>query len=192
MAIFAILGGTATPAVSAAAYTIGSRVETSSFLLVFALNVAAATLVGQCLGASDPERAERACWRMTHLATGAMVVVGLGMFVGAEHLASLFTSDPQVIKQTGAYLRALALSEPFMAAATVLSGALQGAGSTRSPLVIATGTQFALGLPLAYLLAHPGGMAASGVWWALALSNVAQGVLVLWWFQRGRWRHKTV
>ncbi|MNX71354.1 MATE family multidrug exporter [compost metagenome] len=114
------------------------------------------------------------------------------MFIGAEALASLFTSDPRVITQTGDYLRIQAISEPFLAIATVLSGALQGAGSTRSPLFIALGTQFAIGLPLAYLLAQPLGLGAAGVWWALALSNVSQGVLVYWWFQRGKWRHKTV
>ncbi|MBO9541512.1 MATE family efflux transporter [bacterium] len=192
MAVFAILGGTAFPATSAAAYTVGSRIETSSFLLVFALNVAAATFVGQCLGAGDPRRAERACWQMTHLATGSMAVVGLAMFIGAEGLASLFTSDPRVIAQTGDYLRIQAISEPFLAIATVLSGALQGAGSTRSPLFIALGTQFAIGLPVAYLLAQPLGLGSAGVWWALALANISQGVLVYWWFRRGNWRHKTV
>lgn len=192
LAVFSMLGGTALPASATAAYTVGSRIETCAFLLVFAFNVAAATLVGQSLGANDPERAERACWRMTHLAVGAMVVVGFGLFWGAELLASCFTMDPLVIDQTGEYLRAMALSEPFLAIATVLSGALQGAGSTRSPLIIAVGTQFAVGLPLGYFLAFSNGMGAAGVWWALSVANIAQGLLVMVWFRQGAWRRKTI
>lgn len=191
-AFYAILGLAIMPNEGVAAYAIGFRLESVGYLLLFALSLAASTVVGQNLGARQPEEAAKACWRLVRLAVALMAVIGAGSYVAAEPLADLFTRDPLVWTYTVDYLRITAIGAPFLALTVVLNGALQGAGSTRGPLVCALLAQGVVGLPLAYGLCHTLGWGPAGVWWGVTGAIVVQGLLVAGWFREGRWKDRRV
>lgn len=192
MAFFGVLGLTAHPTAAVAACAIGFRIESVAFLPVFAFNIAAATMVGQNLGASQPERAQRSAWQIVGVAVALMTAFGVFFFTQAEFLASRFAPDPVVASFVADYLRIMALSEPFLAVTMVLNGALQGAGETKPPMMMTFAAQIGLRLPAAFFLAVPLGHGPMGAWWAMAGSMVVQSALVVWWFRRGTWRTREV
>jgi putative MATE family efflux protein len=192
IAFYAILALLPHPTQVVAAFSIGFRIESVAFLPVFALNIAAATLVGQSLGAGRPDEAERAAWRIVVLATGILSAFGLLFFFGADWLAAQFTPDPLVQGHTASYLRIMALSEPFLAVAMVLNGAMQGAGDARAPMLGVLFFQIALRVPLAYALAVFWGFGSVGAWWAMTISLVAQAAGMAWYFQLGHWRARKI
>lgn len=192
MAFYAILALLPQPTQVVAAFSIGFRIESIAFLPVFALNIAAATLVGQSLGAGRPEEAERAAWRIVLLATVILSAFGLLFFLGADWLAARFTPDPVVRGHTADYLRIMALSEPFLAVAMVLNGALQGAGDARAPMWGVLLFQIALRVPLAFGLAVMWGFGPVGAWWAMTISMAAQAIGMTWYFRLGHWRRRAI
>jgi putative MATE family efflux protein len=192
MAFFGILGLLPGPTAVVAAFSIGMRVEAIAFLPCFALNIAAATLVGQNLGAGRPDEAERATWRVAAVGIAIMTGFALVFWLGADALAARFTADPLVRGHVSDYLRIAALSEPFLALAMVLNGALQGAGDARAPMWSVFFFQLLLRVPLGFVLALLLGWGTAGAWWAMTVSMVAQGVGITWYFRLGRWRHQTV
>lgn len=192
MAFFGILGLLAHPTEAVAAFTIGFRIESLAFLPVFALNIAAATVVGQYLGAGEPEEAARAGWRIAAAGAVLMTVFGAIFLCLAEPLARVFTQDPLVVGYAADYLRIIALSEPFLALVMVLNGAFQGAGETRVPMIMTFAAQILLRLPVAYWLAVPLGMGPVGAWWAITGSMIVQGLVVAVWFSRGSWKTRRI
>jgi putative MATE family efflux protein len=192
MAIYAILALAALPSDAMAAYAIGFRLESVVYLPLMALNIAAATLVGQHLGAGRPDRAAAAGRAIAGLAVALSAVAGLGLWFGADPLASAFTADPLVWAWTVDLLRALAAGLPALAAGVVLSGALQGAGETGPPMWFTLGSQLGVGLPLAYWLSWTCGWGPTGVWWAITAGAVVQPSLVGGWFFRGSWRTRAI
>jgi MATE family multidrug resistance protein len=192
MAFYAILAMLPQATQLVAAVSIGFRIESVAFLPVFALNIAAATLVGQSLGAGRPEEAQRAAWRIVWLGTAILSAFGLIFLVGADWLAARFTHDPVVRGHAVDYLRIMAISEPFLAVAMVLNGALQGAGDAKAPMWGVIIFQIGVRVPLAFLLAVVCGMGSLGAWWAMTISLVAQAAGMVWYFRRGYWRERTV
>jgi len=180
------LGGKSVTAL--AAITNGLRIEAVIYLPAFALNMAAAVLAGQNLGAGLPKRAEQTGWKIAFAGAGLMSAMAAVIFIWAEGFASILTTDPGVMAETVSYLRFNMLSEPFMALSVVLGGSLQGAGDTRGTMwVIAIG-MWLVRLPLAYLLALVLGYGATGVWAAMLVSMTVQGLLMSIRFKRGRWK----
>jgi multidrug resistance protein, MATE family len=173
---------------SLAAITNGFRIEAVIFLPAFALNMSASVLIGQNLGAGHPERAEELGWKIAKSAAVLMSFMALVIFILAEHIASIFTSDPAVLAETARYLRFNMLSEPFMALSVVLGGGLQGAGDTRGTMWVVATAMWLIRLPLAYVLALSLGFGATGVWIAMITSMVIQGVMMALRFHSGKWK----
>lgn len=192
MAFFGILGRMARPTEAVAAFSIGFRIESIAFLPVFALNIATATLVGQNLGAGRPDSAEAAVWRIVAVGVAVMGVFGIFFWFMADALAGIFTQDPVVRAFAADYLRVAAISEPFLALAMVINGGLQGAGDARAPMVAVFCFQILLRLPLAWALAFTFGWGASGAWWAMTASMIAQSLGITWYFRQGRWRTREI
>lgn len=171
-----------------ASITNGLRIEAIIFLPAFALNMAASVLIGQNLGAKDPDRAERLGWNIA--LTGVMLIslIALVIFIWAREFSSFLTKDPAVLEETVRYLRINMLSEPFMAFSVILAGGLQGAGDTRGTMWIIIIAMWVIRLPLAYffsIILHYG---ATGAWIAMVISMNMQGMLMIWRFHKGHWK----
>ena len=171
-----------------AAITNGFRIEGVIFLPAFALNMAASVLIGQNLGAGNPRRAEKVGWKIGMTGVVLMSSIALVIFILAEQIAAAFTDNPAVLAETVRYLRFNMLSEPFMALSVVLGGGLQGAGDTRGTMWVVGTAMWLVRLPLAYIFALVLGYGATGVWMAMVISMVIQGVLMAKRFHGGKWK----
>ena len=174
--------------IALASITNGLRIEAVIYLPAFALNMAAAVLIGQNLGANNPDRAEKIGWKIALTGVVLMSLMAIVIFVWARDVASAISQDPAVIEETTRYLRINMLSEPFMALSVVLAGGLQGAGDTKGTMWVIVIAMWMIRLPLAYLLAVVLDYGALGAWIAMVASMSVQGVLMTWRFHKGRWK----
>jgi Na+-driven multidrug efflux pump len=174
-----------------AALRIGHTVEGISFFLALGFSVAAATCVGQNLGAGSPTRSARAAWVSSAIATAVLLVFSLLFYRGAHTISSVFSSDPATIAASADYLQILAYSQVFMGLEIVLSGAFAGAGDTVPPMIVFVPLNVAR-IPLAYLLAHTFGLGVLGVWWAISGTSILKGSIIALWFCHGGWKEKRV
>lgn len=170
------------------ALTIGFYTESLSFMPGLAFSVAAATLVGQNLGARKPERAEESGWAATKIAASIMTAVGALLFIFAGFIVAKFSSDVHVVHIGTHYLRINAIPQPFLAMGMVLSGALRGAGDSQTPLKVSVLTTWGMRVPLAYVLAIALHYQTDGIWVAMALSMVAFAILIGIKFHQGKWK----
>jgi Na+-driven multidrug efflux pump len=159
---------------------------------MYAFNLAIATIVGQNLGARRPERAERAGWYM--VAAGAVItsLFGLTMFSFANPLAQALSNDPTVVSQTVHYLRITAVSQPFIAAWLIVSGALQGAGYTRAPMIWTVLCFDFVRPAIAWMLTMGSHGMLAGTWVAMASSAIMLGIFMLFIFRGGSWKMQEV
>ncbi len=174
------------------ALTIGQTSEGIATMPGFGFAAAAETLSGQHLGADKADQAERSGWASLQQGAGLMVAMGVVFFVFAKPFAHIFTHDPHVVPLTVAYLRITALSEPFLALGLILSGALNGAGDTKAPAWAGIITLWGFRLPLAWLLIFHLHLGATGAWWAMMVTTVLDGLIVLWLFKQGGWKKTKV
>lgn len=172
-----------------ASIPIGNRAESISYMTCFGFYIAASAMVGQNLGARQPERAEKAAWTSLGIIAAITFVYGLIFFILPERITSMLTNDTEVIKISGYYLRIIALSQVFMALEFVLEGAFAGAGNTLPPMIVSIpGTL--IRIPIAYILAIPLGLGPIGVFWAITITTIMKGIAILIWFNTGAWKRK--
>lgn len=191
--LFHILGRLGSKSITAlASLSNGLRIEAIIYLPAFALNMAAAVIIGQNLGAKDYVRAEEAGWKMVSAGIALVSAMAFIIFIRAEDFASIVTGDPSVLKETARYLRFNMVAEPFMALSVILGGGLQGAGDTRGTMRIIVIAMWLIRLPLAYLLALGLGYGALGVWTAMVTSMAIQGILMAYRFRNGLWKHLVI
>jgi MATE family multidrug resistance protein len=174
--------------VALASLTNGLRIEAIIFLPAFALNMAASVLVGQNLGAKNPDRAASVGWKVAWVGVILLSAISLCIFIWAEYFASFLTKDSSVLAETTRYLRITMFSEPFMALSLILGGGLQGAGDTRGNMWVIIICMWFIRLPLAVLLALVLGYGAVGVWVAMITSMTVQGLLMARRFHQGGWK----
>jgi Na+-driven multidrug efflux pump len=149
---------------------------------------AAATLVGQNLGAGQPDRAEAAVWHIGWYNMAYMVAVAVLFFLFHERIVGLFTTDPEVIAVGGEWLRIVSYSFFVYGWWMVAVQAFNGAGDTATPTWINLVFFWMLQIPLAWWLALHLGWGSSGVFWAVFFSETGVGLFTLWLFTRGRWK----
>jgi putative MATE family efflux protein len=174
-----------------AALGIGNRMESLSFHACMGFSIAASTLVGQNLGAEKPHRSSQAAWQAAGFAVMVTGFVAVMFLAFPKQIASFFISDPRVIGIGIGYLRIVALSQIFMALEIVFEGAFAGAGNTVPPMTVSIAGSLAR-VPLAYLLAVDWGMGISGVWWAITATSIVKGIVLTYWFSRGRWKTQKI
>jgi len=186
--LYALLARLDDSVTALAAITAGGRIESIIFLPGFALNMAAAILVGQNLGAGQTARAVRLSRRVATVGVVLLSLIAALVFACAGQLARFMTADAGVQAQVVNYLRINMLSEPFMALSLVLGGSLQGGGDTRGNMWVIVFCMWLVRLPLAGLLAFGLKLDAAGIWWAMTISMIIQGLLMSWRFRLASWR----
>jgi putative MATE family efflux protein len=175
-----------------AGYTIGMRVILFALLPAFGVSNAAATMVGQNLGAGQPERADRAVWTAVRYNMVFLGVVGLLFLAAAPQIASLFTADPAVAPYAIGCLRTVSLGFVFYAAGMVLTSAFNGAGDTRTPTIVNLFVFWLWEIPLAWWLSTGGGLGPRGVFVALTIAYSTLAVVSAILFRRGLWKRSRV
>ena len=175
-----------------AGYTIGIRVIIFALLPSWGMSNAAATMVGQALGAGKPERAERAVWIAAFYNMIFLGVIGLLFIIFAPEIVGVFTSDPGPASYGVSCLRIVSTGFLFYAYGMVLTQSFNGAGDTWTPTIINLFCFWVLELPLAYALAHPFGLEARGVFVALTIAFSSLAVVSAVLFRRGKWKTRKV
>lgn len=179
-------------AASMAGYTIAIRIFLFTLLPAWGLANAAATLVGQNLGAGRPDRAERSVWTAGTVTMLLLGAVSVGYVLGAEALVRLFTQEAAVVAVGAHGLRVMALGYAIFAWSLVLPQAFNGAGDTLTPTWINLGCYWLLQIPLAWTLAMPLGWNEGGVFWAVVAAETAAAAVGAVLFRRGRWKQSVV
>ena len=175
-----------------AGYTIGIRVILFALLPAFGISNAAATMVGQNLGAKRPERAERAVWTAARYNALFLGTVGVAFLTGAPLVARFFSDDPAVQQFAVSCLRTVSLGFLFYAVGMVLTAAFNGAGDTWTPTLINLGVFWAFEIPLAWWLSTHTPLGPRGVFWALTIAYSGLAVVSALVFRRGSWKARTV
>ncbi len=185
-----ILAAVSTEAVAGA--TIAMRVMMFTLMPAWGLSNAAATLVGQNLGAGEPARAEAAVWRIGWMTMVFTLSVSVAFFLWPPGIIGVFTDDAAVVAIGAEWLSILALSYFVYGWWMVAVQAFNGAGDTMTPTWINLVFFWLIQIPLAWWLAIGLGWAHSGVFWGVFVSETAVGVFTLWLFTRGRWKQAQV
>jgi putative MATE family efflux protein len=175
-----------------AGYTIAIRIIIFSILPSFGMSSAAATLVGQNLGAGKPDRAEKSVWMTSHFNFVFMFTVSLIYIVFAEGLIKIFIDDPQVVPYGRDCLRYVAYGYAFYAYGMIVVQAFNGAGDTTTPTFINLFCHWLIQLPLAYGLSIWAAMGPRGVYIAIAIAESLVAVVGILMFRRGTWKEKKV
>jgi putative MATE family efflux protein len=173
-----------------AAYTIALRIIEFVFLPAWGLGNAAATLVGQNLGAGQPERAEQSAWRAAKYNTVFMTGLGLLSVVAAPWIAALFSSEPDVLRYGTNCIRILGIGYPMYAVGMVMVQSLNGAGDTATPSTLNLLCFWLVQIPVAWGLAEPLDWGPNGVFWAIVISESLLTVLSVIVFRRGDWKQQ--
>lgn len=175
-----------------AGYTIGIRIIIFALLPSWGMSNAAATMVGQALGARKPERAERAVWKAGFYNTCFLGAIGLVFVVFAEQIIRLFISDPNVIPYGVDALRIIACGFLFYAYGMVITQSFNGAGDTFTPTIINLFVFWLWEIPLAYVLAFTFGFGPRGVFMAVMIAFSTLAVVSVLIFRLGRWKKREV
>jgi putative MATE family efflux protein len=185
---FTLLGGYGTVAV--AAYTVGVRVLSFSWIPGTGYAQAVATLVGQALGAGDERGAEHAGWRAARLALLTALALSVPCALAGEQVARLFTSDAATVAALVPFMICLAIAQPALQVHFTLGGAHRGAGDTWTPLTAAFVSNWVIRVPVAFVFAKVLETPLVWVWAALILDHVARCLWLAVTFRRGAWRRR--
>jgi putative MATE family efflux protein len=175
-----------------AAHSLALRSNEIAILPGFALGTAATALVGQCLGAGLPQRAEEAARRIRSYAFAASLVMAGLQFAFAPYILRIFVDDPDVVDTGAKLLRVFAFAQPALAVHGSMSGVLRGAGDVRFVLFSYTCSVWGVRVPIAALMVLGFGLSAPFAWLAAVAENWTRAALVTWRMRTGRWKHMHV
>ena len=192
-----------------AAYTVGFRIRMLGLFPSFGFGGSAATMVGQNLGAQQPDRAQKSALTAAGMAALTAAATALMLILFAPQIISVFNDDPAVIASGGYFLRVTSAGLVTTAMGIVLGRAMGGAGDTLSPMIITlfalwgfqvpaalflSGTREMWGvtIPFSHLFQKMGTNGEAGVWYAMLAASILQAAATAIWFSRGRWKHKKI
>jgi putative MATE family efflux protein len=172
--------------------TIAIRIMMFTMMPAWGMSNAAATLVGQNLGAGQPERAESSVWKIGVYNMIFLSIVSVVYFIFNESLVKIFSDDVKVIAIGSEWLQILSYSYLVYGWWMVSSQAFNGAGDTKTPTKINLVFFWLIQIPLSYFLAITMGWQHSGVFWGVFISETSVGLFTLWLFSRGGWKNVKV
>ncbi len=171
-----------------AGYTIAIRVIVFAILPASGMANAAATLVGQNLGARQPERAEQSVWKTAFYNMLFLGCISIVFFLGAKPIISFFNQEPEVIRYGTLCLKIVCLGYIFYAYGMVISSSFNGAGDTKTPTILNFFGFWLFQIPLAYLIAVVWEVGPEGVFWAISIAESAIAIVAILLFRRGTWK----
>jgi putative MATE family efflux protein len=185
--ILAVFGSTVI-----AGYTIAIRIISFTFLPSWGIANAAATLVGQNLGAKNPERAEKAVWQIAFINMIFLGVISFFLVVFPKFWVQFFTDESGIIQYAADCLFYVAFCYPFLAYGLVVVQSFNGAGDTYTPTWINLFVYWLFQIPLAYFLAVPLDMQSNGVFIGIAISESMVAIVAVLVFRRGKWKYQKI
>ncbi len=175
-----------------AAYGIVNRIVSMPIILAFGLAAATTTMVGQNIGAEKKERAEKTALVSILTIFASLSVLGIIMFISPRFLVGVFNKAPDVLKYGEDYLRITGLTVGFIGVMNVGNGVFKGAGKTVPPMIISTASHWLFRVSLGYLFAMTLGWNQAGLWWAIAIANIAGALLGVGWLKVSDWSTKII
>ncbi|AWX45908.1 putative transporter [Flagellimonas maritima] len=175
-----------------AGYTIAIRVMMFTLMPSWGMSNAAATLVGQNLGAKQPERAEVSVWKTGKYNAYFMGLVSLVYLIFAKSIISWFNATPSVVANGALCLQVIAIGYVFYAYGMVVTQAFNGSGDTKTPTKINFFSFWMFQLPLAYIAAIVLDWGAMGVFVAITAAEVLLAIMAIIWFKKGNWKQVQV
>ncbi len=175
-----------------AGYTLAIRIVIFSTLPSWGLGSAAATLVGQNLGAKQPDRAEQSVWRASFFNAVFLAVVSAAFLIFAPQLVGIFTNDPAVARYAASCLRIISCCYVLWAYGEVIVQAFNGAGDTWTPTWINFFVYWVVQLPLAFILSIKLHVGPNGAYYAILVAEILLSVICIYVFRRGKWKLKVV
>lgn len=186
--IFFILSHSPDSLTAQAAWAAGWKVEeVLTIMPMYALNMAAAAVVGQNLGAKNFHRATMAGWYITALGAGISTLVSVLLLLQSDQIARFMCPNIDAAHACGNYMRTVSISQPLFACWLVLSGAMQGAGYTLKPMFVTIFSFNIIRLTVAWIAVHSA-WSIDGVWLAMAISSVLGALLLAAEWQSGNWK----
>jgi putative MATE family efflux protein len=171
-----------------AGYTIAIRVIVFAILPAWGMANAAATLVGQNLGAGQPERAEKSVWRTGFFNMLFLAVITILFMTLAGQIVNLFTEEEVVVHYAVQCLQIVSVGYIFYAYGMVVAQSFNGAGDTRTPTILNFFAFWTFQIPMAYLLAKTFGFGTPGVYWAIVIAESALAIVSILIFRQGKWK----
>lgn len=172
-----------------AAFGLGVRVLTFVIIPAFGISMAASTLVAQCIGAGNRQRAEQVAVYSVWVSVALLGAIGMAFYFAATPIVRFFVpDDPALIEAGTVVLRFTAASFVFSGAQLGLAGTFRGAGDTFITMLLAAIGVWCVQLPIAYLLSKHTALGALGIWWMFPIAGAINTVFALAYFKWGRWR----
>ncbi|MFC1921222.1 MATE family efflux transporter [Chloroflexota bacterium] len=175
-----------------AAHGLSQRIEGILFMPSMGLGMASGVLVGQNLGAGQPERAEKSGWLATGLVTCIMIAGSMIILLWAEGIIRIFSSEPGLVEIASTFLRIAAAGYLMIGFNIVLMNSISSAGDTLPPMIISLAMTWLTQLPLAYFLPKITNLGVLGVRWAIVMGLFVASVAFITYFRLGRWKRKKI
>jgi len=175
-----------------AGHTLIQRVAAIQRMPSMGLGMGAGVLVGQNLGAGQPERAEKGGWLAAGIAQGFALIVSVAVLLWAESIIRIFNAEPDVVELTSVFLRIAAAGYLVMGLYFVLQNCISGAGDTLPPMLVTLLSFWLVQIPLASFLPRVTDLGVYGVRWAIVAGSIAGAVAYTIYFWLGRWKRKKV
>jgi len=178
--------------IAVAAHSVNQRIEMILIMPGFAFGMGSGVLVGQNLGAGQPDRAERSAWLAVGLVESAMVVAAIVILVWAEGIISIFSAEPELVALGATFLRIAVAGYIVLGFMAVMMQALNGAGDTVPTMIVSMVMMWAVTIPLAYFLPKYTNLSVYGVRWGMAAGMIVGAIAYTVYFRAGRWKRKKV
>lgn len=175
-----------------AGYSIAIRIIVFTILPAWGMAMAAATLVGQNIGANKIDRAEKSVWRAAQLNMFFLAGISILFFFLAPYVLPFFDPNPIVIQEGITGLRIILLGYILYAYGMVIGQSFNGAGDTFTPLLLNILAFWVIQTPLAYFLSEYVGMGSKGSYWAITIANCCLAFMSIYYFRKGTWKTKQV
>jgi len=178
--------------IAVAAHSVANRVEMVLFMPGMAFGTAAGVLVGQNLGAGQPERAEKSAWLAAAVVEAILITCSVAILIWPGGIIRIFNAEAPLVAMASVFLRIGVAGYVVLGVTAVAMMALNGAGDTFWPMVFSVVGVWAVTLPLAFFLPKVGNLGVYGVRWAVVAGMVVSAIAFLAYFRTGRWKRKQV